>query len=73
MQINFEDFKQELKLTATTYKLASVVPETIKSLRKTPHGVTKNLAYEALMSRKTNILSDIARTSSPNNLNLTDV
>ena len=56
--------------TNTSYKLASDVAEIIKTLRITPHGVTKISPFEAHMGRKPNTpLSNIATNSSPNNLN----
>ena len=56
--------------TITPYKLASDVAEIIKTLRITPHGVTKISPFEAHMGRKPNTpLSNIATNSSPNNLN----
>ena len=48
----------------TPYKLASNIAEIIKTLRITPHGVTKNSLFEAHMGRKPN-----TTTSSPTNLN----
>ena len=54
----------------TSYKLASDVAEIIKTLRITPHGVTKVYLFEAHMGRKPHTsLSNIATNSSPNNLN----
>ena len=54
----------------TPYKLASDVAGIIKTLRITPHGVTKISLFGAHMGRTPNIpLSNIAKTSSPNNLN----
>ena len=54
----------------TPYKLASDVAEIIKTLRITPHGVTKVSPFEAHMGRKPNTpLSNIVTNSSPNNLN----
>ena len=54
----------------TPYKLASDVAKMIKTLRITPHGVTKISPFEARMGRKPNTpLSNIATNSSPNNLN----
>ena len=54
----------------TPYKLASDVAEIIKTLRLTPHGVTKISPFEAHMGRKPNTpLSNLATTSSPTNLN----
>ena len=54
----------------TPYKLASDVAEIIKTLRITPHGVTKISPFEAHMGRKPNTpLSNIATNSSPNTLN----
>ena len=54
----------------TSYKLASDVAEIIKTLRITPHGVTKISPFEAHMDRKPNTpLSNMATNSSPNNLN----
>ena len=56
--------------TNTPYKLASDVAEIIKTLRNTPHVVTKISPFEAHMGRKPNTpLSNIATNSSPNNLN----
>ena len=52
------------------YKLASDVAEIIKTLRITPHGVTKISPFEAHSGRKPNTpLSNLATTSSPTNLN----
>ena len=49
----------------TPYKLASDVAEIIKTLRITPHGVTKISPFEAHMRRKSNTpLSNLATTSS---------
>ena len=57
--------------TNTSYKLASGIAEIIKTLRVTPHGVTKISPFEAHLGRKPNTpLSNIATNSSPNNLNL---
>ena len=54
----------------TPYELASHVAEKIKTLRITPHGVTKNSPFEAHMGRKLNTpLSNLATTSSTTNLN----
>ena len=54
----------------TPYKLASDVAEIIKTLRITPHGVTKFSTFGAHMGRKPNTsLSNIATNISPNNLN----
>ena len=56
--------------TNTPYKLASDVAKIIKSLRITPHGVTKVSPFEAHMRRKPNTpLSNAATSSSPNILN----
>ena len=53
----------------TPYKLASDVAEIIKTLRITPHSVTKISLFEAHMGRKPNTpTSNIATSSSPNNL-----
>ena len=53
----------------TSYKLASDVAEIIKTLRITPHSVTKISLFEAHMGRKPNTpTSNIATSSSPNNL-----
>ena len=57
--------------TNTPYKLASDVAETIKTLRITPHSVTKVSPFEAHMGRIPNTpLSNLATNSSPNNFNL---
>ena len=48
----------------TPYKLASDVAEIVKTLRITPHGVTKFSLFGAHMGRKPNI-----PPSSPINLN----
>ena len=54
----------------TPYKLASGVAEIMKTLRITPHGVTKISPFEANMGGKPNTpLSNIATNSSPKNLN----
>ena len=54
----------------TPASLASDVAEIIKTLRITPHGVTKISPFEAHIGRKLNTpLSNIATNSSPNNLN----
>ena len=54
----------------TPYKLASDVAEIDKTLRITPHGVTKISPFETHISRKPNTsLSHLATTSSPTNLN----
>ena len=54
----------------TPYKLPSDVAEIIKTLRITPHGVTKISSFEAHLGRKPKTpLSNIAANSSPNNLN----
>ena len=54
----------------TSYKLVLDVAEIIKTLRITPHGVTKISLFEALMGRKLNIFhSNLATTSSATNLN----
>ena len=56
--------------TNTPYKLASDLAEIIKTLRITPHSVTKFSPFEAHMGRKTNRpTSNIAISHSPNNLN----
>ena len=56
--------------TNTPYKLASDVAKIIKTLRNTPHSVTKISPTEAHMGRKSNTpLSNLATNSSPNNLN----
>ena len=56
--------------TNTPYKLASDVAELIKTLRITPHSVTKISRFEAHMGRKPNTpLSNVATSSSLNNLN----
>ena len=56
--------------TITSYKLASDVAEILKTLRITPHSVTKISPLEAHMGRKPNTpLSNVATSSSPNNLN----
>ena len=56
--------------TNTPYKLASNVAETFKSLRITPHSVTKISPFEAHMGPKPNKpLSNVATSSSPNHLN----
>ena len=56
--------------TNTSYKLASGVAEIIKTLRVTPHSLTKISPFEAHMGRKSNTpLSNVATSSSPNNLN----
>ena len=53
----------------TSYKLVLDVAEIIKTLRITPHGVTKISLFEARMGRKLNILhSNLATTSSATNL-----
>ena len=53
----------------TPYKLTWDVAEIIKTLRITPHGVTKMSPFEAHMGRKPNTpLSNLATTSSPTNL-----
>ena len=54
----------------TPYELASDVAEIKKTLRITPHGVTKISPFEAHMGRKpNNSLLNIATNSSPKNLN----
>ena len=54
----------------TPYKLPSDVAEIIKTLRITPHGVTKVSSFKAHLGRKPKTpLSNIAANSSPNNLN----
>ena len=54
----------------TPYKLASDVAEIKKTLRITPHGITKISPFEAHMGRKTNTpLSNVAANSSLNNPN----
>ena len=54
----------------TTNKLTSDIAETIKTLRITPHCVTKISPFEAHMGRKPKTpLSNLATTSSPTNLN----
>ena len=54
----------------TPYKLPSDVAEIIKTLRITPHGVTKVSSFEAHLGRKPKTpLSNITANSSPNNLN----
>ena len=54
----------------TPFRLASDVAEIIKTLRITPHGVTKITPFEAHTGRKANTpLSNIATKNSPNNLN----
>ena len=54
----------------TPLNLASDVAEIMKTLRITPHGVTKVSPFEANMGRKPNTpFSNIATRSSPNNLN----
>ena len=56
--------------TNLPYKLASDVAEIIKTLRITPHCVTKISPFEAHMGRKPNTpSSNIATNSSPHNLN----
>ena len=56
--------------TNTPYKLASDVAEITKTLRITPHDVTKFSPFEAHMGRKPNTpLSNIPTNSSPKNLN----
>ena len=56
--------------TNTPYRIASYVAEIIKTLRITPHGVTKISPFEAHLGRKPNApLSNIATNSTPNNLN----
>ena len=51
------------------YRLASNVAEIIKTLRITPHDVTKNSPFEAHMGLKPKTpLSNIATSSTPNNL-----
>ena len=56
--------------TNTPYKLASDVTEIIKTLRITPHSVTKISPFEAHMGRTPNTpLSNVATSSSSNNLN----
>ena len=53
----------------TPYKLASDMANTFKTLRITPHGVTKLSPFESHMDRKPNSsLSNVAASSSPNNL-----
>ena len=55
--------------TNTPYRLASDVAEIIKTLRITPHGVTKISPFEAHMGRKPNTpMPNVATSSSPNNL-----
>ena len=52
------------------YKLASEVAGKIKTLRITPHGVTKFSPFESRIGRKPNTpLSHLATTSSPTDLN----
>ena len=54
----------------TPFSLVSKVAEIIKTLRITPHGVTKITPFEVHMGGKANTpLSNIATNSSPNNLN----
>ena len=56
--------------TNTPYKLVSDVAENIKTLRITPHSVTKISPFEGHMVRTPNTpLSNVATSSSPNNLN----
>ena len=56
--------------TNTPYKLAPDVAEIIKTLRITPHSVTKTSPFEAHMDREPNTpLSNVATSSPPNNLN----
>ena len=56
--------------TNTPYRLASDIASFIKTLKITPHGVTKISPFEAHMGRKPNTpLSYVATSSSPNNLN----
>ena len=56
--------------TNTTYKLASDVAKNIKTLRITPHSVTKNSPFEAHMRRTPNTpLSNVATSSSLKYLN----
>ena len=53
-----------------TFKIASSVAEIIKTLRISPHRVTKTTPFEGDMGRKANTpLSNITTNSSPNNLN----
>ena len=53
----------------TPYKLASDVPEITKTLRITPHGITKISPFEAHMGRKPiTPLYNLTTTSSPTNL-----
>ena len=54
----------------TPYKIASDVAKKIKTLRITPHGITKFSLCKVHKSRKPNTpLSIVTTTSSPNNLN----
>ena len=54
----------------TPYKLDSDVAEIIITMRITPHSITKISSFEAQMGKKPNTpLSNIATSSSPNNLN----
>ena len=56
--------------TITPNKLASDEAEIIKTLRITPHGVTKISSFEAQMGRNPNDpLSNVDTNSSSNNLN----
>ena len=56
--------------TNTPYKLASDADEIFKTLRITPHSITKISPFEAHMGRTPNThLSNVATNSSPNNLN----
>ena len=57
--------------TNIAYKLASDVAEIIKTLRITPHSVTKISPFEAHMGRTPNTtLSNLGTNSSPENLNM---
>ena len=58
--------------TNKPHKLASDVAKIIKTLRITPHSVTKISPIEAHMGRTPNTpLSNVANSNSPNNLNFT--
>ena len=65
-----QTLKRRLDPYNTPFKIASSVAEIIKTLRITPHGVTKVTPFEAHMGRKANTpLSNKTTNSSPSNLN----
>ena len=56
--------------SSTPFKISSSVAEIIKTLRITPHGMTKITPFEAHMGRKSNTpISNITTNSLLNNLN----